>query len=344
VQIYEILPTLRAVGGLHAVFGGTSSGIEFRRDLQQQASDAAATQFSGGSALLGALGYVLFLGTISLFMGARYVRTGRIVRGLLPLILMAAYSVLTVQRFTFVYSLVLFTFAYYYYAGSARRRERRASRRAWLAAGALVVLLPAIVYIPLKARQPGTTPAVAVQSALSYYVDGLGSLNVRERGDPRAGSFPRGYGAWSFFGVASIASRVGAPVYLPPNTLPFVNPRTRGIGSSNVYTFLVYFLDDFGTAGVIVIPMLLGALTSLLHYQVRLRARSSLIPAASILSTTVVMSFFGFSLIRDIRYPVLAVASIFVLRWASAARTGASSGTVSPHAAVPSSAYLALSE
>jgi oligosaccharide repeat unit polymerase len=315
-EIVTLLPVLEASGGLQAVFGGSSGeGIGFRRALQNDAYAAAATPFSGGSALLGVIKYALFFGSLSLFLGARYVRNGQIMRGLLPLLLMGGYSLLALQRFSFVYSLLLFAFAYVYFGEPRSLGWRLISRRVRWAVALLCVLLVVIVYVPLKAREPTTTPATAADSAMLYYVGGLAALNVRVSGNASAGSFERGYGTWSFWGAASIVKRAGVPLDLPPTTLPFVNVRTDGVQFSNVYTFLAYFMNDFGDTGVFILPLILGAVAGGLHASVVFRQQLALIPAASIVMTTLFMSFFGFSLVRDFRYTLLAIVSVPVLTW-----------------------------
>jgi oligosaccharide repeat unit polymerase len=85
--------------------------------------------------------------------------------------------------------------------------------------------------------------------------------------------------------------------------------------TGNVGTYMIYPYYDFGVVGVAVGALLLGALATWLEGAVLIARRVQLMPAACIVLTTVVMSFFGLSLVRDARWLFLLVAAVYLTRY-----------------------------
>ena len=102
---------------------------------------------SGGTLGLGLLGYVLLPSMLTLFWGGYFARRGEWGLALTPLILLAVYSLVALQRFTFVYSAVLFSASYYYHGRYVPRRERVPIPRA--KATGLILLAAIVVSFPL---------------------------------------------------------------------------------------------------------------------------------------------------------------------------------------------------
>ena len=319
LQVVILLPALRAAGGLAAMF---SNGLTVRRSLYGAGVDAATTGFSGGSLLRALLGYGLFLGAITLFWAPLVARRGHRILALAPLLIMAAYSFLTLSRAPLLYGVALYAFAFFYHSRSRRPNVAR-QRLSKLTILLVVILVALMVYIPLKMRQPDLSPTRTLYSVGLYLVGGIASLNeqIRQSGYAPSDGVAR-HGTWTFWGEATIASRLGLQVSLPPNNMPFVNvsrdtsfndAKNNSATISNVYTYLIYFLNDFGFLGLLIGPFLLGAAATALNNYVR-AGNAAAIPAAAILMASIVMSFFGLTLIRDARYLFVAFAAVFLQR------------------------------
>jgi oligosaccharide repeat unit polymerase len=281
-----------------------------RRALYAAGVSAAGSDFNGGSLFRSVVGYGLFMGTVTLFWAPVVARFGRWRLALAPLLVMGVFSFVTLQRFAFVYSVLMFVFAAAYHRLPAPVRLRRAGASFRKPAVVLALLLPVMVYAPLKLRQPDLTPAKAVESVTAYFTGGAGALNeqIRQFGfQPRDGK--AGHGGWILWGEGTIAARLGAHVDLPPKDLPYVDVGARSPVLSNVYTYLAYAMNDFGPLGLVVCPFLFGLVASAVGYLALVRRRRAWIPAAAILMTSVAMSFFGLSLVRDTRYVAVACAA-----------------------------------
>lgn len=339
LQVVILLPALRSAGGFGAIF---SNGLAVRRSLYAVHLEAVTTGFGTGSLLLAVLGYVLFLGAITLFWAPLVARRGHRLLALAPLLVMAAYGFLTLARAPLLYSVGLFAFAFAYHSPSKGRRVmdrhpgasgHRLSKPAILLIALLVVLM---VYTPLKLRQPDLSPTKVLYSVAVYFVGGVAALNeqVRQTGyGPSDGI--AGHGTWTFWGEATIASRLGLHVTLPQADMPFVNisrdtsftdATNNSPTISNVYTYLIYSMNDFGFVGLLIGPFLLGAAATGLNSYVR-AGHAAAVPAAAVLMTSIAMSFFSLTLIRDARYLFLALAAVFLQRLIRA-RSGAASGFV----------------
>lgn len=317
LQVVILLPALRAAGGLSALF---SSGLSVRSSLYAASVKAATTGFGGGSFLLAILGYGLFLGTITFFWAPLVARRGHRIIALAPLMIMTAYSFLTLARAPLVYSAVLYGFAFHYHGRSEGPSfvSRRLSKPIIFV---VVILVAMMMYAPLKLRQPNLSPTGALYSVAIYFVGGVAALNeqIRQTGYGPSDGVAR-HGAWTFWGEATIASRLGFDVSLPPKDMPYINTSRDSLFTdatnnsatiSNVYTHLIYFLNDFGFLGLLMGPFLLGAAATALHNSVR-AGKTVAVPAAAILMTTIAMSFFSLTLIRDARYLFLAIAAVFL--------------------------------
>jgi oligosaccharide repeat unit polymerase len=312
LQIVTLLPVLHSAGGFSAIF---SNGIAVRRALYSAGVASAGNGFDGGSLFRSLVGYILFLGTLTLFWAPAVARRGKWLLSLSPLLIMAIFSLITLERFAFVYSVCLSLFAQALQRPDPKAQRQRSSRASKRTIVLLAVLLPAMIYAPLKLREPTLTPARAARSVGQYFAGGAAALDQQVQA---FGYAPRehvaGHGLWTFWGEATIAARLGIPMAPPPKDLPYVDVGTSAPVYANVYTYLVYFVNDFGWLGLVVGPFLLGLVATLLLYEVRIRGRWSLLPAACILLTTVAMSFFGLSLIRDARYLVIAAAAPLIGR------------------------------
>ena len=97
---------------------------------------------------------------------------------------------------------------------------------------------------------------------------------------------------------------------LAPADLPYVNIGTGSqVFDSNVYTFLIYPLLDFGTFGLMVFMAVLGALIAFAFWNAEGAGLRYWVPTAALGLTLVSMSFFSLSILSDAQYLFLALLS-----------------------------------
>jgi oligosaccharide repeat unit polymerase len=306
LELYRALPVIESAGGLSAIFGG--SGLSFREASLQASAQAATTDFQSGSLITALLGYVLFLGNLALIWAGYYAVRGRWIRAFAPLFLLACYSLLTLQRFEFVYSLLIFLFSYVFHRRLVADRARTSPGR-MLILGAVFLM---VVFVPLQFRGQATTQSQRLDSVIDYVAGGVAGLNTMFAEHLPAPSPAPGHGAWSLYGAATIAKRLGAPFDLPPTYLPYESISNTRVVNNNVETYLIYPYFDFGLPGAIAAALLLGFGATVLERAVRLGQRLGLIAAASVGLTTIVMSFFGLTLVRDLRWTYLVIVAYVV--------------------------------
>jgi oligosaccharide repeat unit polymerase len=308
LDIIRLLPLLTQAGGVSGLLSG--GGLSFREAQFEASADAATTGFGSGSLATAMLAYVFFAGYLTLVWGGYYAVRGRWLRALVPLLLVAAYSLLSLQRFPFVSGLLIFAFSFRYHRRLIQR-EAQASRRPMIA---LALVAVAVVFVPLQLRGQAVTGSERYDSVVDYFAGGLAGLNTSIVEDVPIPDPNPGHGVWSLYGAASIAKRFGAPLTLPPAILP-----SRGISltrstPNNVGTYLIYPYYDFGLAGLVAFACALGALATWLDRAVLLGRRVVLVPAGTIALTTIAMSFFGLSLLRDARWLYLVAVGCAVTR------------------------------
>jgi len=312
LQIHRFGPY--ALDGWRAVLTG-GEGLAFRRTYLEAGFRAAETTVDSGGLAQGLLTYALFaIGMQSVVWSGALARSGHRLQAMLPLLVMAGYAIVAVERSSFVNAFLIFLFSYYYHR---QPRDPKAiyghfasyNWRQIGTFGAVLITVFVMVYLPLKLRNPSLTVLGTTGSIVEYFTGPLGALNVFVSDNPRIVPPHLAWGTYSFWGAASVALRLGLPINLPPNWLDFVAYQTHGDRLSNVYTWLVYFILDFGWAGVVIVPYLLGCIASSLQYKVLALGRAAWIGTLAVLMTQIAMSFFAFSLIRDFRFVLFVVVS-----------------------------------
>jgi len=308
-------PMLNALGGWRAIFSG--SGLTVRLGLLQS-SQVEQGGFSSGGVIEGLLHYFLFVSTMTVFWGAYLVLQRRVLLGIFPLILVAFQGLITLQRSHFVYALLMFVFSYYYHAlistkstrdrlSRARtRRKKNSSLKAFLA-----ITVPLMLYLPIKWRHPNLMMSEILASMGQYFFGPLGGLNSYMSSTSHSLSQLE-WGKWTFWGFASILYRMGLPMELPPYHMDYT--QIGGNLVTNVYTFVIFPFLDWGWLGVIVLLWFLGFAATFLSYQVKFRSKLVYVPLLSIGMTTIAMSFYGMSTLRDARYAILAITSLVIGR------------------------------
>lgn len=312
-----IVSAVQSVGGLGGILHG--SGLEYRNAYVELALKRAQSGFEDGGLAVAVLGYILFLpAMLAMLLAGHFALKRRWWMVAAPLALMAIYSMVSLERTLFIHALLLWLFSYYYHAtvhrlDGVRTTRLSTGRRLGIAAVVLAVAAAAI-YFPLKIRYPSLTPLGTVQSALAYFSGPLGALNVYVMEHPLVTPSQPQLGTYSLWGAASVLLRLGVPLHLPPDRLEFVPFQVHGDRVGNVYTWLIYFILDFGWVGAVVIPYLFGLAATALHYLVVVRGRRDLIAPLCILMAQLVMSFFGFSLLRDLRFWFVLLFAPFLVR------------------------------
>lgn len=322
LQLVTLWPVLAASGGLGSVLAG--GGDAWRRAYLTVAVEQAQTNFTGASIIFALLGYVLFVGGISIFWAGYYARSGRWALALVPMLIMAVYSLVLLQRAAFLYSAALFVFSWYYHRGvpSVPSVAHQSSRRGRTAV-VLLLLVPLVVIVPLQLRQPDLTTGEQTSNIITYVDSGLAGLNALTIDDPTlkaaqpddyTGPVDEGLGVWTFYGAATILARTGLPINTPSNFFNYVPIQNLGTGLSNTFSFVLYFYYDAGWPGVIAMSFAFGLGASLAHKAVVARRNFRVLPLASLLMTGVAMSFFGITVLRDFRYLFLALIGIWLQR------------------------------
>jgi oligosaccharide repeat unit polymerase len=314
LDVSRLLPLLSQAGGISGLLSG--GGLSFRNAQVEAAAEAATTGFGSASLATAVLAYAFFGGYLTLVWGGYYAVRGRWLRALVPLVLVAAYSLLSLQRFPFISGLLIFAFSFRYHRRLVPR-EAQASRRPLVVVAVVAV---AVVFVPLQLRGQAVSGSQRYDSVVDYFAGGLAGLNTSIAEDVPIPAPNPGHGAWSLYGAASVAKRFGAPVTLPPAILPSRNITLTRSTPNNVGTYLIYPYYDFGLAGLVAFACALGALATWLDRAILLGRRVALVPAGTIALTTIAMSFFGLSLLRDARWLCLVAVGLAITPYVRAGR------------------------
>ena len=335
LQLFKVWPLIGEVGGIRGVVAG-GAGLNFRRAYLSERLDELQGSLTGGNILLALLGYALFLGFASVFTGAYLAANGDAVRGLVPLVVIAVYAVFMLERAAFLYGTALYLAALFYFMRVRRPSPHWEGRqhRSWISLVTLGVLATIAIVQPILSRRTGAGAGEVQSGPLSYVYSGVSGLNGLVRLDPSlngafTGAFspfpPKvlgdpsalgsGYGSWTFQGAAGIAARLGLISDSPPSSLNFVSTGPDLSGStSNVYTFVIYLIYDYGVMGLVLGGVVLGLIVGICHRMVLVRLSVFFIPFASLGVATLAMSFFGLTLVRDFRYGVMCLFAALLLR------------------------------
>lgn len=227
LQVARLLPVFSSAGGWEALF--TGNGSELKAALVDAAALSARESFGPVGLVLAAVGYALFFGNLSLFTGAILWRAGRPLLGAIPIGLSAIYSLVTLQRTTFIVA-VLVMFACWTIANRGIKsavwrnllRPRTWPKKSIMAGATIAAVGAATVLYPLIVRNTGTSNPVGLKSIANYLVSGVSGLNVRIPQwtppvvDGVEWAIP-GYGSYTFSGFFNILDRLGLPVPTSPD-------------------------------------------------------------------------------------------------------------------------------
>lgn len=330
MQAAAAWPLVRQLGGLSVVFSASGdAGGEFKHQYSQERINAVQSSFDSGSIVSGLLGYILFLGHISLFTGAILWLFNRRLIAILPLLAAAGYSLFTLQRTSFFMCAILYIIAIYVlkksqlFAGISHRTRKNSSLLGGITATALALM---VLLYPLQQRNAGTSNSTGLISIGQYVVASIAGLNARIDVNDYSVRLPQsdatgtvsplpGYGSYTFGGLFGILKRLGVPVPTAPHALDYYWVRifdqsfTTNTGSS----FLDFYLD-FGVVGIIVLSALLGLFASAC-LKLALKKNIWAIPLSAFFAVSITWSFFVNALLGDFRYIYMIVVASFFLAW-----------------------------
>lgn len=333
LQLARVYPLLSQAGGLREIFLG-SAGLDFRRAYLSQRINDMQTSFGSGGLLYALVGYLLFVGICSIFTGALLASRSKYIIAFIPLAISGVYGIIILERASFLYSAAIFAFSWYYFARLLHPQRDHDGRKqiSKLAILGFVSLIAVIVVLPIALRQTGGGDKDTQSGPVAYLYSGIAGLNGLYLADSTlAGAYTgrsspvpvaapeeiigvgEGHGAWTFRGIAGIAARLGFDVPVPPSSLYFVKTGDYDSEISNTYSYIIYFFYDGGYLGIVAFGLLFGALTQFFDMQVLRRGVAAAIAPAAIMLTTLAMSFFGLTLIRDFRYLYAAAVGFVIL-------------------------------
>lgn len=334
-RLILLLPLINELGGLDAIF--STSAQEYRRaQLEGRLQDVRNSTFGASTLVTSVFGYVTYLGNASLYSGALLWRIGK--RGLacMPLFISALYSLITLQRSSFFLTLMLFVVSIALLKAAPldsnrqfkstlvpRQRSRLRQQRSVLTSMIVAVVTYVVLILPLQLRNQGTHNSTGITSLLQYTLSGLAGLNLRNqafesfppppKGSGEPGPFP-GWGAYSFTNLVNILTRFSFPLPPAPVQLQFFDITILGESFfSNTATTIADMYLDGGWVGIVAISALIGACAVWAQHRLMSGYIDGL-PIGAFFISVALWSFFGNSLLEDVRQWLVLGVSIIVLR------------------------------
>ena len=366
IQLTNALPLIARSGGWDAVFssaGNGSAGNAYRYISVQQSVEQSQSDLASDSVFLSAINYATFItGTAATYTGAVLWRAGYRITGVLPVAVAAALSLVTLQRTSVVLVCLLFAFGLAalrisgvdipHRGGTKESLVRRnpyapgpASRRIRAVVASIVVAAAVAGFLYYATDIRGTTSGTTTfdQQGGVYLVGGVAGLesrNIQGADWPALpGKYPGttdpspGIGGYTFSGLWAALYRLGAPVKLTRVNLDFTPVELYGQPTiTNNVTALGQFYLDFRWPGLIIVPFLLGWVTSRLQRGLAGSKRIGRVPAVAFLLTISFWSFFG-AWLSDVRQLLVAAVGGVVLTWAVQRRLDDSPGRTAHRAA-----------
>lgn len=330
VQGVDAWPVLQRLGGIQAIFSSSSAlGNEYKYQYSQDRLATTSSALDSASFVTGTLGYILFLGHLSLFTGAILWRSGRRLLASIPLILAAGYSLFSLQRTSFFMCFLIFVVTYIY----SRRLDigvvqKRASSRTTGKLAALVfagvVLIPVLLY-PIQQRNNTSHNSTGLESLAQYLLSSVAGLNARINSDLAIAAPPaqlsgevaptEGLGAYTFTGLFALMKRLGLPVPVAPHSLDYYSVEIFGAPfTTNTGTSFLDFYLDYGWTGVVMMSFILGLIAAL-SLRLFLGGTISALPISVMLIVSIFWSFFVNALMGDFRYSYMTFLASFLIRW-----------------------------
>jgi hypothetical protein len=218
---------------------------------------------------LGGEPYLLFMNYAACALSGGYVALrGRVTTpGVLPLLLILASVVLSMQRAALVITGLTFLFAYMF--APRRQSVTLTAGVKWITGVAGLVILATLILIGghrgMYKAFPGQTPALteigkhwADFPAHFIYISSPGPTLTQYLEHPELA--PKGlFASYTLQSVYRLLSKVGFET-----NVPYYPPFVHSPVEANQGTYLAYIYSDFGGGGVVLVPFLVGAVVTVL--------------------------------------------------------------------------------
>ena len=343
-QIATLWPTIQSSGGWIVVISG--GGNAYRNQTIESTLASAQNSMDASSVLFAIFGYIaFFFGMLSMFTGALMWYKGHRIVAVVPVGIAAIFSVLTLQRSTFVHYLIIFGVALIAVkladikvappvGRSTRGPSSRRAKRGSAIVGTLALLAGAVsvLFATTQSRSAGT---LGLESFRDYFLGGIIALESRIRINPEWAPPPAfdpglensalGLGAFSFNGLYSVLRRFGLPLPSAPSNLDFYPIEIFGTSMiTNVATGLVEPVLDFGFLGVFIVPFLLAFILSAVQKRSAGSGQVTWVPLISYLTLAIAWSFYSMAL-SDFRMILVALFGGLVVQRLLGRRTARAS-------------------
>jgi len=177
------------------------------------------------------------------------------------------------------------------------------------------------LFYPLAVRNRGTSNAIGLDSVAQYLVSGILGLNARNVVNPSlapaAADIPNGelaLGSYTFSNTFNVLNRLGLDIQVAPIFFDFYRVKLAdSIYVTNTGTSIIDFFLDFGWPGIFLGFFLLALSASITQQYIRYGV-VALVPIAAFLLASVAWSFFGNTLLNDVRYLLATIVGSVVLR------------------------------
>ena len=351
IQLRNALPLISQSGGWSVIF--SSSGNAYRNASLQQALEQSQSELASDSVILSLFTYCTFIaGTVATYTGAVLWLGGYRIIGILPVVVAASLSLITLQRTSVVLVALLFIFGvatirlskidvpqrYATQQLDKIRGETAAPRRpqrfrALVAAVCVTTALTAFLYSTTNIRDGAKDVSIGRQVG-EYLVGGVAGLNSHNADGadwialpglyPGTSDPSPGLGGYTFSGLWAVLYRLGTPVQLTRVNLNFTPVTLYDQPTlTNVTTAFGEYYLDFRWIGLVAIPFLVGWTTSRLQRKIAGSRTIVAVPAVALLLTISFWSFFV-AWFSDFRQLLIAALGGVVLTWAVRRRLGAS--------------------
>ncbi len=324
-QYYQILQ--KGISLTDVFFANDNSGNKYRWSFFYEQEDVDASTFESTGLIRGGVSWLLFFGNVSIFTGACLWVAKRRALAVIPLVLSAAFSVLTVQRASFFWAMLLFAFT----AVSLRRstfidvnapRPKTARSPLRILGAALAVAFAAFVLIyPDTVRTRGTNEEATTFLKFQYLFSGIGGLNYRDETDSRSSLYfnvdsaaaDATPGSNTFTEFFSILRRFDMPIKTAPTHYDWYSVDILGSPfSTNTNTMFLDFWLDFGLIGVFIVSFALAALATLVQ-RFAWQGKVAAAPLFAFIMTGITYSIIATAMIGSFRYLLVIGAATLVL-------------------------------
>ncbi len=305
----KVIQILEKFGSITVIF----SGSIYRLLLLEQTGALPETDMASKTLFGSLFGFIDSLLLIAVVWGAYFVLKKRYI-GFLPLILETMHSLLGLERFRFLVALSVFLSSLYLHSMHEKgqrqpRQSKMGGKRALLSGIGVLTLLAMLV--PLQLRHPEYTITQLLSHTGSYFITPILAFNQYIA---RVTLFPEplGWGTSTFWGIAAWLKRFQLIDQLPPFHYQYVQIAFGDdVILTNVYTYLINMLSDWGLLGVLLWPYIFGVICGVCYERVIRYRTLLLMPILCLLFTTLFLSFYTL-IIKAIIYITYIIGSLIL--------------------------------